>query len=79
MTHHIKWLTAVLVAMLWAPLTLGQEAEDKEKEESIEEKTIAELIEGDAEFAGLFTFYRDRETGETTLLLQQDQLVLLKQ
>ncbi len=74
MTHHVKWLTAVLAIMLWAPLTLGQEAEQEEKEESKEEKTIAELIEGDTEFAGLFTFYRDRESGKTTLLLQQDQL-----
>ena len=74
MTHHVKWLTAVLAIMLWAPLTLGQEAEQEEKEESKEEKTIAELIDGDTEFAGLFTFYRDRESGKTTLLLQQDQL-----
>ena len=74
MTHHVKWLAALLAIMLWAPLTLGQEAEKEEKEEAKEEKTIAELIDGDAEFAGLFTFYRDPETGKTALLLSQDQL-----
>lgn len=35
--------------------------------------TIAETTEGDTEYAGLFTFYRDQETGETTLRLEPEQ------
>lgn len=77
MTHHIRWLTTVLASILWASLALGfvGDGEDKKTpEDTEEEKTISELIEDDAAFAGLFTFYRDRETGKTTLLLKQDQL-----
>jgi len=74
MIDRFRWLTTILAMLFSASLALGQDADVEEGEESKEEKTIAELIEGDAEFAGLFTFYRDRETGETTLLLRQDQL-----
>ncbi len=74
MIYRFRWLTTILAMLFSASLALGQDADVEEGEESKEEKTIAELIEGDAEFAGLFTFYRDRETGETTLLLRQDQL-----
>jgi hypothetical protein len=35
---------------------------------------VAELIEGDQHYPGLFSFYRDTETGDTTLLLKPEQL-----
>jgi hypothetical protein len=74
MTYYLKWLITIFAALLWTSLALGQEADTEEEKESEKEKTIAELIDGHAEFTGLFTFYRDPESGKTALLLSQDQL-----
>jgi hypothetical protein len=74
MTYYVKWLITIFAALLWTSLALGQEADTEEEKESEKEKTIAELIDGHAEFTGLFTFYRDPESGKTALLLSQDQL-----
>ncbi|MEL0138277.1 MAG: hypothetical protein VW806_12460, partial [Halieaceae bacterium] len=69
MTYYVKWLITIFAALLWTSLALGQEADTEEEKESEKEKTIAELIDGHAEFTGLFTFYRDPESGKTALLL----------
>lgn len=77
MTYQYRWLTTLFASMLWTSIALGSEADADEaagSDSAKEEKTIAELIEGDTEFAGLFTFYRDTETGKTSLLLQPAQL-----
>jgi hypothetical protein len=77
MTHPFRWLIAMLISVLWSTLAFGLEADGEDKkssEDAEEEKTIAELIDGDTEVAGLFTFYRDSDTGKTTLLLKKNQL-----
>ena len=77
MTHQFRWLVAMLISVLWATLAFGLEADgedEKSSEDAEEDKTIAELIDGDTEVAGLFTFYRDSDTGKTTLLLKKNQL-----
>ena len=77
MTHPFRWLVAMLISVLWATLAFGLEADgedEKSSEDAEEDKTIAELIDGDTEVAGLFTFYRDSDTGKTTLLLKKNQL-----
>jgi hypothetical protein len=77
MTYQFRWLITLFASILWASVALGsdEDADGTEaSEDAKEEKTIAELIEGDTEFAGLFTFYRDTDTGKTALLLKPAQL-----
>ena len=50
--------------------TSAQETE--EEEDSI--KTITEITENSDQFEGLFTLYRDRETGETHMEITREQL-----
>ena len=66
------WL---LLTLLSHSLMSGAEPSENTDERSEEETppTIAEVTEGDTEYAGLFTFYRDQETGETTLRLEPEQ------
>lgn len=51
---------------------LAQERDEDEDEEAIE--TIAQATEDSDRFEGLFTFYRDRETGETLMEVSPEQL-----
>jgi hypothetical protein len=77
MTYQFRWLITLFASILWASVALGAEEDadvNEASDDAQEEKTIAELIEGDTEFAGLFTFYRDTDTGKTTLLLKPAQL-----
>ena len=66
------WL---LLTLLSHSLISWAESSEDAGEEAEEEAppTIAEVTEGDTEYAGLFTFYRDQETGETTLRLKPEQ------
>ena len=66
------WL---LLTLLSHSLISWAESSEDAGEEAEEEAppTIAEVTEGDTEYAGLFTFYRDQETGETTLRLEPEQ------
>ena len=76
MFYRLNWLAAALALSASAMLAVADETgadsivpEDAEDEA----ETYAEVIEGDAVFEGLFTFYRDRETGETTLRIAPEQ------
>ena len=73
----MKWTASGLLwLMLSIPLTWaeGEAVADQEDAEADAKETVAELIEGDQHFPGLFSFYRDTETGDTTLLLKPEQL-----
>ena len=66
------WLLLTLLShslISWAEPS--EDADEATEEEA--PPTIAEATEGDTEYAGLFTFYRDQETGETTLRLEPEQ------
>lgn len=66
------WLLLTLLShslISWAEPS--EDADEAAEEEA--PPTIAEVTEGDIEYAGLFTFYRDQETGETTLRLEPGQ------
>ena len=76
MFYRLNWLAAALALSASAMLAVADETgadaiapEDTEDEA----ETYSEVIEGDAVFEGLFTFYRDRETGETTLRIAPEQ------
>ena len=66
----------LLFCLLFAfPLSLvAQEGGNGGDKESQEPKTIAELTEGATRVDGLFTLFRDPKTGETSMLVKQDQL-----
>ena len=74
----MKWIVSWLLSLilLCAPLTRANEAAtaDPDETDADAKETVAELIEGDQHFPGLFSFYRDTETGATTLLLKPEQL-----
>ena len=72
MFKRTHWM--MLAAALWLPLSFAEEPAEPAAEEEEKKPTVAELIEGNAAYEGLFTFYRDQETGETQLLLSQAQL-----
>ena len=65
--------------LLWlAPLTLiapvlAQDADEAEDEDD-DRETIAALTENSDRFDGLFTLYRDRDTGETHMAIMPEQL-----
>jgi hypothetical protein len=53
-------------------IVIPTSAQETEAEDSI--KTITETTENSDQFEGLFTLYRDRETGETHMEITQEQL-----
>lgn len=72
-------LSLIRIAMFLAPLmlvppVLAQEADDADEADDEEIVTIAELTENSDRFDGLFTLYRDRDTGETHLEIAPEQL-----
>ena len=76
MFYRLNWLAAALALSASAMLAVADEtgADSIAPEDTEDEaETYAEVIEGDAVFEGLFTFYRDRETGETTLRIAPEQ------
>ena len=66
------WLLLTLLSHSLISWAEPSEDADEATEEDAP-PTIAEATEGDTEYAGLFTFYRDQETGETTLRLEPEQ------
>jgi len=66
---RISLILWFLILIIVIP-TSAQETE--EEEDSI--KTIAEITENSDQFEGLFTLYRDRETGETHMEITREQL-----
>ena len=76
MFYRLNWLAAALALSASAMLAVANEtgADSIAPEDTEDEaETYSEVIEGDAVFEGLFTFYRDRETGETTLRIAPEQ------
>ena len=76
MFYRLNWLAAALALLTSAMLAVADEtgADSIAPEDTEDEaETYAEVIQGDAVFEGLFTFYRDRETGETTLRIEPKQ------
>jgi len=64
------WLLTLAIAM---PAHAQETDEpDETDEETVE--TIAEATEGSDRFEGLFTFYRDRDNGETLMEITREQL-----
>ena len=75
MTHPFRsrfvlWLVPLTLAMP----ALAQEAEEAGEDEEEDRETIADLTENSDRFDGLFTLYRDRDTGETHLAVMPEQL-----
>ena len=60
-----------LTLLLWFTPAFAQEADDDEADD---DKTIAELTENSDRYDGLFTLYRDRDTGETHMAIMPGQL-----
>ena len=76
MFYRLNWLATALALSASAMLAVANEtgADSIAPEDTEDEaETYSEVIEGDAVFEGLFTFYRDRETGETTLRIAPEQ------
>ena len=77
MFQRINWLALALT--LTTPFVLANSLEEEliaaatEVAAEVEAESYAELIDGDEVFEGLFTFYRDSETGETTMRLDPEQ------
>ena len=77
MFQRINWLALSLT--LVTPFVLANSLEEEliaaatEVAAEVEAESYAELIDGDEVFEGLFTFYRDSETGETTMRLDPEQ------
>jgi len=66
--------TALLLVFLgYAPVPLAQET-DEESDANTEIQSIAEITENSDRHDGLFTLYRDRDTGATHLELHANQL-----
>ncbi|MDZ4729897.1 MAG: zinc-dependent metalloprotease [Xanthomonadales bacterium] len=77
METNYSWLTAILLSLfivgtIWAADDAADIA-DKEKEEE-KPKTIAEFTKDADRIDGLFTLFRDKKTGETSMLIKPDQL-----
>ena len=64
--------TALLlsIAALSSPLA----AQEADEEDETENKTIAEITENSDRFDGLFTLYRDRDSGQSYLEIGAEQL-----
>ena len=75
MTHPFRfrfvlWLAPLTLAMP----ALAQEAEEAGEDEEEERETIADLTENSDRHDGLFTLYRDRDTGETHMAVMPEHL-----
>ena len=74
MKWTVSWLLWLMLSMsqAWAEGDAATDEEEADADADAKE-TVAELIEGDQHYPGLFSFYRDTETGDTTLLLKPEQ------
>ena len=75
MKWTLSWLLWMMLSMsqTWAAGEVAANPDEANADADAKE-TVAELIEGDQHYPGLFSFYRDTETGDTTLLLKPEQL-----
>jgi len=67
-----QWLLALTLFLTSLQLSAQEEADDGKEEEK--PKTIAELTEDAERIEGLFTLFRDRESGELHMLIKGEQL-----
>ena len=75
MTHPFRfrfvlWLAPLTLAMP----ALAQEADEAGEDEEEDRQTIADLTENSDRHDGLFTLYRDRDTGETHMAVMPEHL-----
>ena len=76
MTTRSYWLALLLALFMpvWGVYAEDDEAPETAAETPEEEgETYADVIEGDDTYEGLFTFYRDTESGDVTLSLDPAQ------
>ena len=75
MTHPFRFRFVLwLVPLTLAMSALAQEAEEAGEDEEEDRETIADLTENSDRFDGLFTLYRDRDTGETHMTVLPEHL-----
>jgi len=66
------WMLLVLMSLVMG--TPGSAQENGEAEEEDSPRTIADIAGESDRIEGLFTLFRNRESGETHLLIKPDQL-----
>jgi hypothetical protein len=66
------WIILALASLVLSTTGHAQETDSADEEES--PRTIAEITAESDRFEGLFTLFRDRDSGETHLLIKPDQL-----
>ncbi len=71
-THHTWFITAMFIFLLVCPIWAAEEGEKPKEDEK--PKTIAEFTKDAERIDGLFTLFRDRKTGETSMLIKREQL-----
>ena len=72
----MKYADHLPTALLFSIIGISSSivAQEADEDAETETKTIAEIIENSDRFDGLFTLYRDRDTGESYLEIGSDQL-----
>ncbi len=73
MKTNLYWLTTVLLSLFLVSPLWAADDEDKKKDEE-KPKTIAEFTKDADRIDGLFTLFRDKKTGATSMLIKRDQL-----
>ena len=68
--RFVLWLVPLTLAMP----ALAQEADEAGEDEEEDRETIADLTENSDRHDGLFTLYRDRDTGETHMAVMPEHL-----
>lgn len=69
---HSTLIAVLLSVFLASPGRAADEGEKKKEEEK--PRTIAEFTKDAERFDGLFTLFRDKNTGDTSMLIKPDQL-----
>lgn len=65
---------AVAVALASSQMAYADDTKKSDKKDKKEEKTIAQMIEKRTATEGLFNFYQDKKTGDTLMLIKEEQL-----
>ncbi len=74
MKYPFRMLIAPWLLILAVAMPASAQDEDEAEAEEEETETIAEITENSDRFEGLFTFYRDRDSGETHMEITPEQL-----
>ena len=65
---------ALAVALASSQMAYAGDAKKSDKKDKKEEKTLAQMIEKKTATEGLFNFYQDKKTGDTLMLIKEEQL-----